>query len=119
MVTVLKLAMIMNDSNLMLLDVKKAYRTVFASCKQTNRNTRDRPNRIAEHVDKRVTNLQITGKTPRIKRNGQQTGKEKIHQRRHTQKQQKVAYIVAIVTIQDTQKTDVSRRKGKYLTQRK
>jgi hypothetical protein len=42
MVTVLKLEMTRNASNLTLLDFKKAYRTVFASLKQLNSNTRDR-----------------------------------------------------------------------------
>jgi hypothetical protein len=42
MVTILKLEMTKNASNLTLLDVKKAYRTVFISLQQTNSNTRDR-----------------------------------------------------------------------------
>jgi hypothetical protein len=42
MFAVLKLEMTKNDSNLTLLDVKKVYRTVFASLKQTSSNTRDR-----------------------------------------------------------------------------
>jgi hypothetical protein len=41
-VTVLKLEVTKNTSNLTLLDVKKACRTLFASLKQTNSNTRDR-----------------------------------------------------------------------------
>jgi hypothetical protein len=67
----------------------------------------------AEHVAKSDINLQIAGKTPRIKIRGQQTGNVKIHQRRHMQSQQIVVFIVIIVTKQDTQKTDFSRRKGK------
>jgi hypothetical protein len=47
MVTVLKLEMTKNASNLNLLDVKKAYITVFASLKQTKSNTRDRPDESA------------------------------------------------------------------------
>jgi hypothetical protein len=47
MVTVLKLEMTKNASNLTLLDLKKAYRSVFASLKQTNSNTRDRQHESA------------------------------------------------------------------------
>jgi hypothetical protein len=42
MVTVLKLEMTKTANNLTLLDVKKAYKIVFASLKQKNSNTRDR-----------------------------------------------------------------------------
>jgi hypothetical protein len=47
MVTVLKLEITKNASNLTLLDVKKAYRTMFVSFKQTNSNTRDRQHESA------------------------------------------------------------------------
>jgi hypothetical protein len=63
-------------------------------------------------VAKRDMNLNISGKNPRIKIRGHQTGKVKIHPRLHMQSQQIVVYNVIIVTKQDTQKTDVSRRKG-------
>jgi hypothetical protein len=64
-------------------------------------------------VVKKYINLHVAGKTPRIKIQGPQTGKVKIHKRQHMQSQKIVVYIVIIVAKQDTQKTDVSRRKGK------
>jgi hypothetical protein len=52
-------------------------------------------------------------KNPRIKKRGQKIGKVKAYQKRHTPQQQQMVYIVTIATRQETQKTDVSRRKEK------
>jgi hypothetical protein len=112
--------------------VKKTYRTGFASIKQTNSNTRNRqyestlntrasPGRTYKKVFKGVCRIcdqkghKSAGcwENPQHKDERPANWKIKNSPERHMQSLQIVVYIVILVTKQDTQKTDISKRRGK------